>query len=220
MGGGSVLGVRETDVGDGDVVELDAAHTVKVDDDMTVVVDAHEDTLGTLELTGDDDDVTALLGSEGSRVDVGEGVLVVVDHIHETVHLGVRDDDRSTPRAVEQLVAAILHVTQFIDILLLQLIELVLMSPDDDEVEDGWHQLATGLALVAGHHRPFHRHEALDVVSVEEVLHTEYLLRTGIVNTQRVPMEGCRLWGESTRGSCRLCRGHSQGDCMCIITLH
>lgn len=202
------------------MVELDAADAVEVDDDVAVVVDAHEDALGALELAGDDDDVAAALVGKGCGVDVGEGVLMVGDHVHETLHVTFWHCDGGAPLATAQQVAAVLHIAQVAGVLFFQVDELVLEGLDDDEVEDGGDQHAMGMALLIALYRPFHRHEVLDALTVEEVFYAEDFLGAGIIDAQGVPLAYGRPSAVCTRGSCRLGRDHNWGDCMCIITLH
>lgn len=181
--------VCETDVGDGDVVQLDAAQALELDDDVAVVVNAHQGAFGPLELAGDDADAAALLAFKLLWVDVGQGVFVVGDHVHEAPHVSFRHGDGGAPCAIEQLVAPVLHVDEFVGILALQLGELVVVCLDDDEVEDGRHQFAVGPAFLVVGDGPFHRQEVLDALSVEELLHPENLLGTGVIDAQGVPLE-------------------------------
>lgn len=212
--------VCEPYVGDGDVVELDAAETLELDDDVAVVVDAHEGALGSLELAGDNQDVAALLAFQEFGVDVGEGVLVVGDHVHEASHVSLGHGDGSAPCAVVQLVAAVLHIVQLVGMLRLQVVELAVVCLDDDEIEYGGHQLAVGSAFLIVCDCPLHRQEVLDALSVEEILHAEDFLGAGIIDPQGVPLERREPLTVCTRGSCRLGRDHNRGDCMYIISLH
>ena len=202
------------------MVELDAAHPVEVNDDMAVVVNTHQDTFGPLELTSHDTDVAAFLVFEGCGVDVGEGVLVVVDHAHEPLHLTVGDDDGCTPQAIALIIMAVVHIAEVVGELPFELGELILVRAYDDEVEDGGHKFSAGSALLIVGDGPLHRHEVLDALTVEEVLHTEYFLGSGIEDAQGVPLQYKRSFGIGIGGSCRPGRGYRHSDCMYIIALH
>ena len=95
----AILIVCETDIDDGYMVELDGTQTVELYDDMTVVVDAHEHALGTLELAGDDTDIAAFLAFKDLGGYIGQGVLVVGDDTHEGGHLAVGHGDGGAPPA-------------------------------------------------------------------------------------------------------------------------
>ena len=202
------------------MVELDAAEALELDDDVAVIVDAHEGALGSLELAGDNQDVAALLAFQEFGVDVGEGVFVVGDHVHKTHHVALRHDDGGAPCAVAQLVATVLHIVQLVGMLRLQVVELAVVCLDDDEVEDGGHQLAVGSAFLIAGDCPLHREKVLDALTVEELLHAENLLGSRVIDAQRVPLERRGSFAGYIGGSCRLGRDHNRGDCMYIISLH
>ena len=117
----STLIVCKPNVCNGDVVELDAAQSLKLDDDVAVIVNAHQHTLGALKLSAHNHDVAAPLPFKRLRSDVGQRIFMVVDYIHKAPHLTLRHCDGSTPRAIMQSVASVLHITQFVGILFLQL---------------------------------------------------------------------------------------------------
>ena len=186
------------------MVELDGTQAVELNDDVTVVVDAHQHALGTLELAVHDSDIAALLAFKLLGGDIGQGVFVVGDHTHETVHLAVGHGDGGTHLATMQLVTTVLYIVQLIGILGLQLGELLLVGLDDNEVDHGRHETTAGVAFLVVADGPLHGHEVLDAQHIEEGLHAEDLLRARVIDTQGVPMKlGSRL-NTCTRGSCRL----------------
>lgn len=186
------------------MVELDAAQTVELNDDMTVVVYAHQHTFSTLELAGHDTDVAAFLAFKHLGVDVGQGVFIVYDHSHEAIHFAVGYCDGSTPLAIMQLITSVLHIVQFIGILFLQLGQLALVGLYDNEVDDGGYELSAWVAFFIVTDSPLHRDEVIDAQHVKEGLHTEDFLGTWVIDTQGEPMELESQFAVCTGGSCRL----------------
>ena len=77
----------ELEHGDGDMGEGGSEDAGEHDDDMAVLLDAHEDTLDALELTGEDSDRTACLVLELVYGIVGDGGLFGFHAVEEALHL-------------------------------------------------------------------------------------------------------------------------------------
>ena len=158
------------------------------DDDMAVLLDAHEDTLDTLELTGEDSDRTACLVLELVYGVVGDGGLVGFHAVEEALHLAQWDDDGFafvlTPAMA--VVVYMSHVA-FVEVSLLDGLEGAVGGPDHHEVLKRGHAqgyirvfLVDGVGIA-------HGDEGLDIIAFEDCLDTEDLLHSAVEDAQGEP---------------------------------
>ena len=89
------------------MIKRGANQVFEPDDDVAVLLDAHQDAFDTLELSCYDADGATCLALQFLDVDELQAVLIARDDIHELTHVSLRNPDRLTPGAVVIEIAAV-----------------------------------------------------------------------------------------------------------------